>query len=404
MRSTDEVSSDKVSSTFAQLIDPIAVTEFFQKYWDQRPLHVAKSKPAGFESLLAVGDIERILCEADRNHIQFSVVNADKEIKRSDYIVDDRNVDVVRLFQLVGEGATLVLNHVHMRHPPLGEFCRALEGVLSMPVQCNVYLTAPGGQGFKPHFDTHDVFILQAAGSKAWRTYAPSIERPMRGQSFRLDRDVMGEPAGDFELAAGDVAYIPRGWGHEGRASNDLALHLTVGVLSYTWAELLIEAVSAACTRNAEFRRALPVGFARPEFDVDGAKSQFAEYWRELDGAIDFDAAFGHFLDRVVDHAPIELQGQLRQLTRLADLTLQSVAGPRRGTIYTIREADQKVSLRFHGRSIELPAAAGPAVRFALSTPEFLIDDIPDTLDKEGKLVLVRRLILEGLLETRAGQ
>lgn len=401
MRDANESDPFENASALERLLKPVAVSKFFDENWECRPLHIPGSTADVFEPLLTIADVENIISESDRRGVRFSIVDADREIKRSEYLVDDRDVDVVRVFQLVGEGATLVVNHLHHHHQPLGLLCRALERDFSMPVQCNVYLSAPGGQGFKPHFDTHDVFILQAAGRKVWRTYAPSIERPMRGQSFRLDHDVMGEPAGDFKLAAGDVAYIPRGWGHEGRASDDLSLHLTVGVLSYTWAELLIEAVSAACARNPQLRRALPVGFARSEFDIDAAKEQFAERWRQLEDAIDFDAAFGHFVNRFVDNAPCQLQGQLSQLTKLADLAPNSVVGPRRGTVYSICETEGKFSLRHHGRSIELPAAAGPAARFALSTPEFHVGELPDALDEEGKLVLVRRLILEGLLERK---
>ena len=38
---------------------------------------------------------------------------------------------------------------------------------------CNAYLTPAHCQGFAPHFDDVDAFILQVEGTKRWRLYAP---------------------------------------------------------------------------------------------------------------------------------------------------------------------------------------------------------------------------------------
>jgi hypothetical protein len=36
-----------------------------------------------------------------------------------------------------------------------------------------MYLTPPGTQGFAPHYDDVEVFILQLEGKKRWRLYEP---------------------------------------------------------------------------------------------------------------------------------------------------------------------------------------------------------------------------------------
>ena len=46
----------------------------------------------------------------------------------------------------------------------------------------NVYLTPPSSQGFTAHYDAHDVFILQIAGSKHWRLYDAPLRLPMESQ------------------------------------------------------------------------------------------------------------------------------------------------------------------------------------------------------------------------------
>ena len=65
---------------------------------------------------------------------------------------------------------------------------------------------------------------------------------------------------------------------------------------------------------------------------------------------------------------------------------------------YLIDEDEKSLILRFHRNEIAV-IACGPAVRPALTTEQFRVRDLPGDLDDAGKLVLVRRLIREGLLQ-----
>lgn len=43
-----------------------------------------------------------------------------------------------------------------------------LEGFFRCAIGCNAYLTPPGSQGFAPHSDDIDAFVLQMEGSKRY--------------------------------------------------------------------------------------------------------------------------------------------------------------------------------------------------------------------------------------------
>ena len=157
-----------------------------------------------------------------------------------------------------------------------------LERELSFPLQANAYLTPARAQGAKYHYDTHDVFVLQILGSKRWTMYGTPVTLPLRNSDFDAQTHERGEPTMDFELGPGDMAYIPRGVVHDARSSEELSLHITVGILSYRWADLLLEFVADASLKDPAFRKSLPPGFAREDFDRGLAQEIFDACWSAL--------------------------------------------------------------------------------------------------------------------------
>lgn len=79
------------------------------------------------------------------------------------------------------------------------------------------YATDGGGVG--PHFDSYDVFLLQAHGRRRWRIG--------RQKNLRLQEDVPlrilaeFEPEEEYVLEPGDMLYLPPGWAHDGIAEGE---------------------------------------------------------------------------------------------------------------------------------------------------------------------------------------
>jgi hypothetical protein len=86
----------------------------------------------------------------------------------------------------------------------------------------------------------------------------------------------------------------------------------------------------------------------------------------------------------------------MRALTQIGDIGLDGVVGCRPFLAYLIDEDDESLILRFHRHELVMPLHA---LRHALTTQRFRVRDLPGDLDDAGKLVLVRRLIREGLLQ-----
>ena len=96
-------------------------------------------------------------------------------------------------------------------------------------------------------------------------------------------------------LKAGDCAYVPRGLMHDATTSgSEPSLHITVGLITRTWADLMLEAVSEAALRSPELRRSLPAGLCARGFDRDDARAHLRTLARrrsptksQLDPALD---------------------------------------------------------------------------------------------------------------------
>ncbi|MGH9431282.1 MAG: cupin domain-containing protein [Terriglobia bacterium] len=379
------------------LIKPASKQQFFENYWEKRPLVVNRNQPNYFSELLSLNEVDRVLTTVDRCYPDVSLKNASRPISADEYTVGGDTLDVAKVYQLFAEGSTITLAFLDTVVPALTLFCRSLESEFSFPFQTNIYLTPAGAQGAKPHYDTHDVFVLQVAGSKKWTLYGTPVELPLPGQDFDPSTHERGDLTLEFELSAGDVAYIPRGVVHDARSTEVVSLHITAGILRYTWADLLLEFVAGACLNDPAFRKALPPGFARSNFDRAQARETLRDLLQMAWAKSNFDTALDRFVDEFMSSCPPPLRGQMAQMAALDRLAVDSVVGARPGIIFRLQTSGESAALDCCGRQITFPSYACEAVRFALCHSRFLVRDLPGDLDDAGKLTLVRRLIREGL-------
>lgn len=123
-----------------------------------------------------------------------------------------------------------------------------------------------GTQGFAPHYDDVEVFILQLEGKKRWRLYEPRTtqEKLPRFSSPNFSQEEIGEPCKDFVLEAGDMIYLPRGTIHQGTCLEDAhSLHVTISCHQMNsfgdlLQKMLPAALEIAMENDLEFREGLP--------------------------------------------------------------------------------------------------------------------------------------------------
>ena len=386
---------------FAKLIHPTTPEEFFSEYWEKKALIVHRDDPDYYRDLLNFQTVNDALTSLEHQQGEVFMGNHHDKIKTSDYAYESGFVDVSKLYSAFADGSSIALNNLHNRVGPLGNLCRSMEAELSIRFQTNIYFTPPDAQCFPPHYDTHCVFALQCEGKKTWRLYDFPVELPFHTQEFNPERDPIGEKTDEFVLSAGDFVYCPRGLGHDAdtQGFDDPSLHITLGVLQKNWSDLLLEAMAQVSVDDPQLRQGLPIGFARPGFDREAARETYKEMVALAMEKMDFDTAMDFFVDDVVVTRHPLIPGQFEQVMMVRDLnTVDRRAGRRPNLLYRMEVKDGKVTLFFYGRQITMPEHAAEPMRFALENDDYPIAAIPGQLDDPGKLVLIRRLVREGLV------
>jgi hypothetical protein len=288
-----------------------------------------------------------------------------------------------RLLAEFDAGATVVLQGLHRYWMPLRRFCRDLELTLGHPCQVNAYLTPAGAQGLALHHDGHDVFVLQLFGRKQWEVHAGTG----------------GDEPWDLVLEPGDALYLPAGTPHAARSQDEVSGHLTVGVLSGTWRGFLEGAVASAL-EDPQFDETLPPGWVH---DTD----EFADaVRRHLDALADrltktdpAEFAEERADDFLRNRHPL-LSGAFAARLQVDRVDHDTVVRAIDGSVIGLRTFGDRLALLLGDVELRMPARAGPAVRQLLDGGHHRVGDLPG-LDPPGRVVLVRRLVREGVVEVR---
>jgi lysine-specific demethylase/histidyl-hydroxylase NO66 len=386
--------------------------DFLDRSWGRAPLHRAGADPGAFADLFSLDDVDRFVASSSPRLPTFRLVRDGKPLDPSRYTrratVGGQPVagmgDPGRIFDEHRRGATIVFQGLHRSCAPLTRFCRSLELDLTHAVQCNAYITPAGARGLGVHYDTHDVFVLQLAGTKAWTIHEPVFADPLPSQPWKGTAADAGPPILSVELAAGDCLYVPRGFLHAARAQEALSAHLTIGIQTTTWHDVLRELV-AGTAEEPELRRALPAGYAGdPAGLAAGVEEAVARLRKWLDG-VDAGAVAATTARRFYAARPPILAGQLHQLSLLDQLDDATQLRRRQGGVcHLVAGPDRLTVVLGGGRELDMPAALEPVMaRVAGAGEPFRLGDLGDLLDGPSRLVLGRRLVAEGLLEIVTG-
>ena len=277
----------RASALFQSILgQKVSLEEFYELYWEQKPLFVSSHDETRLDGFLSKDSIRDLLETHPMYYGRDLNVTRYEEgtdgIKRR--ITLDPQPDTDEEFVLAnakdawanfGDGCTLRLLCPHKHNDALHALLSTLEWEWGCMVGANVYLTPPAAsQGFAPHYDDIEAFCLQLEGYKHWKVYAPFNKAeilPRVSSPDYTEEDLKGvEPVLDVVLGPGDLLYLPRGWIHQACTTDRKghSLHLTVSTMQqWSWVDylelLMPEALEAAAASNTStsLREGLPLRF-----------------------------------------------------------------------------------------------------------------------------------------------
>ncbi|ODM99969.1 Bifunctional lysine-specific demethylase and histidyl-hydroxylase NO66 [Orchesella cincta] len=254
------------------VIHPVSSEEFMKDYFEKKPLLIKRKHEdcANFyRGILTTQLFDDIL---RRNCVKYTVnVDITSYTDGVRETLSENMQGRVRpavVWDYYNNGCSIRMLNPQSFIQPLWRLNSSLQEWFGSFVGANMYLTPPDSQGFAPHYDDIDAFILQVEGKKQWKLYAPRKENEklprFSSGNFSEAKDKLGEPILDVVLEEGDLLYFPRGVIHQAKTvDSEHSLHLTLSFNQVnTFGDLLKHHMNHALEKlmanDVSFRQGLP--------------------------------------------------------------------------------------------------------------------------------------------------
>jgi len=389
---TQAASSHFCSALSVQgLVAPVSQEEFLSRHWERKPLIIQRQDPGYYGDLFTLEDFDSAITNGP-SYVKTAEATAKKSTKHEGSAAQG----LEGLLNDMRGGHTLILDTMQSHAPKLKALCRTLGQETGFRFQTNIYLTPPNGKGFTPHWDNHDVFVLQVLGSKHWKVEKNRRAFPERDANIEEEgREFRGELY-EFTLRQGDMVYIPRGFVHAAECGDESSMHITLGIYASTWSDLMGAALRWAVITDENLRHSLPFGFMRD--GDEGMTKRVAATLHSMADPAFVAQVLERFREECVKKAPLDITGQVHSYFAGGELTLDTLFGVRPALFFTLRKSEETVVLNVGTRTITFPAFFTEALEFALSRPSYAIRDLPGDLEDDVKIVFIERLLQEAVV------
>ncbi len=194
------------------LLGGLTAAQFMKRHWQRKPLLVRGALP-GLSSLVPTA---RLIELAGRDDVESRLIARQAsgrwQMKRGPLAPQDIPSPRTKRWTLLVQGMDL---HDPAIHALMQQFRFVPEARLD-----DVMIShATDGGGVGPHFDSYDVFLLQAHGRRRWRIGRQKDLDLQPGVPLKILARF--EPEEEFVLEPGDMLYLPPRWAHDGVAEGE---------------------------------------------------------------------------------------------------------------------------------------------------------------------------------------
>ncbi len=191
-----------------QLLAGLSPAQFMRRHWQKKPLLVRQAIP-GFQPLLSRAALFKL---ASRQGVESRlIVHEARKWRMAQGPLPAKSLPPLsqKAWTLLVQGVDL---HDAGAHALLQKFRFVPDARLD---DLMISFATPGG-GVGPHFDSYDVFLLQASGRRRWKIGRQKDLSLQSGVPLKILKHF--EPEEEFVLEAGDMLYLPPRYAHDGVA------------------------------------------------------------------------------------------------------------------------------------------------------------------------------------------
>lgn len=194
-----------------QLLAGLSPTQFMRQHWHKKPLLVRQAIP-GFKPPVPRAALLQL---AGREEVESRLV----QHKDGQWLLRHGPFSRRSLPSLQTREWTVLVQGVDLHDDATHALMQQFAFVPQARLDDLMISYATDGGGVGPHFDSYDVFLLQALGRRRWRIGRQKNPTLIEGMPVKILAHF--EPEEEYLLEPGDMLYLPPGWAHDGVAEGE---------------------------------------------------------------------------------------------------------------------------------------------------------------------------------------
>lgn len=226
------------------LLGGLTPKQFMKRHWQKKPLLVRNAIP-GFVPCL--GRSELVALAGEEGVESRLIIDSDKGWRIKHGPFPKRSLP-----PFSQKKWTFLVQGVDLHHDGVHALLQQFRFVPDARLDDLMISYASDGGGVGPHFDSYDVFLLQAHGQRRWRIGRNQDLSLQSGVPLKILQNFEAEE--EFVLNPGDMLYLPPKYAHDGIAQGECM----------TWS------IGFRSPQEGELARELLLGLADEAFDGVG--------------------------------------------------------------------------------------------------------------------------------------
>jgi 50S ribosomal protein L16 3-hydroxylase len=199
------------NNTALALLGGLSPEQFMRRHWQKKPLLIRQAIP-GMKPLI---ERSQLLAMVESEEIESRLIVR----QGAQWTLKKGPMSRKRLPSLKTPDWTVLVQGVDLHHDAVHSLLQQFRFVPDARLDDLMISFATEGGGVGPHFDSYDVFLLQAHGQRKWRIGKPPTYELQESVPLKILKDF--KPEAEFVLKPGDMLYLPPGYAHDGVAVSE---------------------------------------------------------------------------------------------------------------------------------------------------------------------------------------